>query len=322
MVVRLPLRAAPAEREDFAPGSLRFRPWGVDVGVGTRREAGADPFASRRRLKFPDDRVHIERKDRRDSHDDPAFSGVARRSDRYRAHRPCARTVAGAVTDLAAAAGADRRSLCGGRKLRLHGADRCAAPERSIRSAIHRREPPRRQWRHRQRGGRARPGRRLHAAVGRDATDHHRAGDDQGVVRSSQGLCADQRGRDQRIRAARQQGRAGEKRRRVRRPCARATQQARLCRGQRRQPHAPLDGAVPQARRARHDECELPRQRAGADRRHRRPPADHVLEHLGRAATRRDWRGAAARGIGRASARRSCPMCRRLPSPAFRDSTC
>ena len=55
-----------------------------------------------------------------------------------------------------------------------------------------------------------------------------RPGDDQGVVRFSKGLCADQRGRDQRIRAARQQGRAGEKRRRVRRPCARATQQARL----------------------------------------------------------------------------------------------
>ena len=56
-----------------------------------------------------------------------------------------------------------------------------------------------------------------HAALGRAAGAHHRARDEQGEFRPAEGLRADQRGRDQPVRAGREQDRSGRNRRGVRR---------------------------------------------------------------------------------------------------------
>ena len=87
----------------------------------------------------------------------------------------------------------------------------------------------------------------------------------------------------------------------VRRLGEAAAGQAQLCRGQRRQPHASGDGAVPQTRRTGDDQRQLSRQRAGADRRHRRPSADDVLQPVRRAAARPSRRDPHARGVERSA---------------------
>ena len=64
----------------------------------------------------------------------------------------------------------------------------------------------------------------------------------------------------------------------------------------------------------RHDQCQLSRQCAGADRRDRRPPADHVLQPVRRAAACGNRRDPHPRGIERPACRADSRTSRPSPS--------
>src|SRR5262245_57804399 len=78
----------------------------------------------------------------------------------------------GTGAGLAATAGPHHRALRRRRQFRRHGTDRRAAPHRGVRPDFRGGEPAGRERRDRRGGGGAFGGRRLHAAVGRDAADH------------------------------------------------------------------------------------------------------------------------------------------------------
>ena len=97
--------------------------------------------------------------------------------------------------------GEDRRPLRGRRQFGCDGARRRPAPHGTFRPDLHRGEPRRRQWRAGRGHGGEVAGRWLHPALGGHAADDDRSCDGQAQSRSDQGFRADQRGRDQRLRA-------------------------------------------------------------------------------------------------------------------------